>query len=401
MLRAPALAVDAAASVSRPTGGAGVRALVVDACGLRGALVGVRGLGRAGWTVGVATACPPGLAGASRWCQRVHAIPRAAEDPRGFVDAVADVAEGYDVVFPAGDAELMGLSRDRQRLGTRLPYPPHAVLEASLDKQVLAERAAVAGLASPRAHDVTAVRDGTAPLPLVAKQRWAGGAANARWETLRIDTAAQMAAHLRDLARDGPPPLYQEVVEGDLLALSVLLDRHGAVVAAVQSVGDPRTWPPGLGMRVHSRTVPVDADLLERVRRLLADHGWWGLADVDFLAPADGPPRLIDCNGRFYASMAIALAAGINFPDLWGRLALGLPVPSGLLGQPGVRYHWLEGDLRRAVAMGSAPRDVLRTLRLAVGATHTTASRLDPAPMAHRIRELGARTWRRVSDRGG
>lgn len=326
----------------------------------------------------------------------MHAVPPAATDEGGFVDGVARVSGDYDVVLPAGDAEVMTLSRHRAALGARFPYPAHEVLETYLDKQVLAHRAEAFGIASPRIHSREDLAAGAVDLPLIVKQRWVGTDASARRETQRVESAEQVLALLERWDAMETNSLLQEVVEGDLLALSLLMSPAGTVVAAVQSVGERITWPPRTGMRLRSRTVPVDEDLLDRVGAMLASDGWWGLVDVDFLAPDVGPPRLIDCNGRFYASMAIADAAGVNFPDLWGRMALGHPVPTRLLGRAGVRYHWLEGDLRRAVGTRAGLADVAGSIAHAAGAAHTIGLGNDPVPGIRHLGTLAARAVRRI-----
>jgi predicted ATP-grasp superfamily ATP-dependent carboligase len=53
------------------------------------------------------------------------------------------------------------------------------------------------------------------------------------------------------------------------------------------------------------------------VARLLADLGWSGVANVQFVRAPGGRPRLIDLNGRLYGSLALAYATGVNVPDLW------------------------------------------------------------------------------------
>ena len=125
--------------------------------------------------------------------------------------------------------------------------------------------------------------------------------------------------------------------------------------------------------------MPVDPDLAAACERMLHDLDWWGLANLQFLAPSDGgAPRLIDFNGRFYGSLAMARAAGCDLPVLWARAALDPSTSPGepVTGTPGVRYQSLEEDLRRAVVerRGGLSRDVTDTLRTARGAVHSTWS---------------------------
>jgi hypothetical protein len=144
--------------------------------------------------------------------------------------------------------------------------------------------------------------------------------------------------------------------------------------------------------------MPVDPRLREGVAALLERLGWFGLAQVQFLAPPGGEPRLIDLNGRFYGSLALAVGAGVNLPAIWAAAAQDRPPPPAPAQLPTVRYQWLEGDLRRAFAerRGGLLTDVAGTLRYAVGAQHSVASLRDPGPALRLAAGFLPRARRRV-----
>jgi predicted ATP-grasp superfamily ATP-dependent carboligase len=118
------------------------------------------------------------------------------------------------------------------------------------------------------------------------------------------------------------------------------------------------------------------------VGALLVELGWFGLVQLQFIEPPDGAPQLIDFNGRFYGSMALALAAGVNLPALWASVATGGRVPPRTDGRPGVRYQHLEGDLQaaRAERRGGLTRAMAGCLIYAVRARHSILSLRDPLP---------------------
>jgi predicted ATP-grasp superfamily ATP-dependent carboligase len=107
---------------------------------------------------------------------------------------------------------------------------------------------------------------------------------------------------------------------------------------------------------------------------------------------------LIDLNGRFYGSLALAVAAGVNLPALWAALATGRAVGRGFEARPGVRYQWLEGDLRSVfLARDSHPlRDTLGCFCFARGAVHSVWRKEDPLPAIRHIRVLLGRAARKV-----
>src|SRR5207248_426407 len=140
------------------------------------------------------------------------------------------------------------------------------------------------------------------------------------------------------------------------------IDSVGRRLARIQQVAE-RTWPRGLGCSVRAHTVAVDEELAGRAAALLGELGWQGLSELQFLVPdGGGEPQLIDFNGRFYGSMPLAIGAGVNLPDIWARSVTSRDVPEPRDAEPGVRYQWLEGDLR------AAREDSRGTVRDLVGA---------------------------------
>lgn len=151
-------------------------------------------------------------------------------------------------------------------------------------------------------------------------------------------------------------------------------------------------------MSASAVTVAVDTDLAARAEKLLVGLGWAGLVELQFLTGADGVPHLIDLNGRFYGSMALADVARPGLADAWARQALGLPVPDLADARPGVRFAWAAGDLRRATVerRGGLVRDVARTVAWAATSRKSVWSVADPGPTVHlvvgRLRPAGRRT---------
>ncbi len=187
---------------------------------------------------------------------------------------------------------------------------------------------------------------------------------------LRPEVAAtreEAAARVEYLESVGAEAVVQAYVEGDLVAYVGLADRESRVVTALQQRAS--VVSPG-GGSVRAETVPIDPMLAEKVSALLVDLAWFGIAQVQFQQPPGGEPVLIDLNGRFYGSMALAIAAGVDLPAMWADLALDRPVQPAA-AKIGVRYHSLEPDLRRR-SLGSLP--------YAVGAAHGLWDRTDPRP---------------------
>jgi predicted ATP-grasp superfamily ATP-dependent carboligase len=356
-------------------------ALIVGDRWNRGALAAVRGLHRAGWRVGVGSQGRTGHAQRSKHCDRWHEVPLAEAGEDKFAAAVQSAIKtgGYDVVFAVGDAEVLTLSKRRAELAAVVPFPEHDIVERCFDKSVAVELAAFAGLAVPEPGTSAGF-----PVVVKARQHWLGGGIGtiSRFPIQVAHDNAELKQCVAVLAEHGVPAIVQRQVEGDLVAVIVLVGKDGTVLARQQQVAE-RVWPRGAGVSVRARVVPCDPELNDGVDRFLADLGWWGLCELQFLVGPDEVPRLIDVNGRFYGSLALAEAAGLPLAAMWAGVALGDAVAPASPPAVGTRYHWLAGDLRRA----RAEHDFAGTVRYAFGSQHSIWSWRDARPALGYLRD--------------
>ena len=193
-------------------------------------------------------------------------------------------------------------------------------------------------------------------------------------------------------------PILQEVVQGDLMSFQAVMDREGRMLAPVQQLS-PRTWPPDSGSAARSHTVAMDAVLAAPGGAPSSGSlGWFGLAQLQFIAPHDGgEPRLIDLNGRYYSSLALAVASGPNLPGIWARLAteparrVGPAVRARITPTSGSAATCAPHGVRR----GSAARRA--RMRISAGSVHSVWRHDDPWPSVHHYSaQLAASGGRRL-----
>jgi predicted ATP-grasp superfamily ATP-dependent carboligase len=331
----------------------------------------------------------------SRW----YDVPPAGHGP-SFVDGVLAALDdgGHGVVFGTGDPEVLALSAARDRLPATVPYPADANVRQLLDKLQLAELGRRCGFAVPLTVTADEWSPSDRPGEWVVKPRRhdpaAGPVAGGAYTTV-VPTANGVRAVIDRMQEAGSEPVVQERLTGTLGALVLLVDPTGDVVAVVQQRAE-QVHPAGAGNTVRGVTVPVDSQLLDHGRQLVAATGWCGLLQLEVLTPADGVPRLIDANARFYGSLGLAVAAGVNLPSAWATLATGgdpRPVPDAAIG---VRWSALGLDLRRALAVEHARgREVLGAVRSAAGAAHAVWRADDPRPLLRQASGLLSRVTTR------
>jgi thymidylate kinase len=325
----------------------------------RSALAAVRALAAAGHLPVVTTGGRWSIAGASRYATTVAAP--AATDP-AYPEAIAALVARCRAltVLPASDAALLALGApvgdlvDKGRLAegaeaVGLPTPPSVVAARPAD---------VAGAAEELGYPVVVK-------PIVSRR-----------PAQRLETAADVH---RLVDADGPF-LVQPYLRGPMKAVAGVV--HGGRLLGVVHQRYERTWPRDCGTASAAVTVARDEDVEERLVRLLG--GYEGIFQAQFVAD-----RLIDVNPRVYGSLPLAVAAGCNLVALWCDAVAGQPIPvATVVATPGVRYRWVEGDVRNVVAELRHDRrpGALRALAPRRGTAHSLESLGDPRPVVARAR---------------
>jgi predicted ATP-grasp superfamily ATP-dependent carboligase len=320
------------------------------------------------------------------------------EDPEGWTGEVAAAAERLeiDVVLPATEATLCALTGREERFAGRVVgTSTQAGLDAAVDKALLPELAARHGLQSPPTVEVDPEWPGAPGIAFPAIVKPARTVIRSDRRLVRGRTAlVRDAAELDALAaREPRPHVAQPFVPGQLAAVSGLAWRGETLSALHQR--SIRTWPPETGTTAYAETVDADRDLEAGIRGLLAEIGWSGIYNVQFLLADDGP-LLIDLNPRVYGSFGLTLAAGQNLGAAWVRLLLGESpaIPPYRVGV-GLRLEVQDVKALAMAARQGQSREVLRALRPRPGRHLAVLSIRDPAPAL----TAGAQLWRGVRRR--
>jgi predicted ATP-grasp superfamily ATP-dependent carboligase len=379
-----------------------MKALIVGDADLRGTIASVRALARAGWTVGIGSA-RRGHATASRFCSAWHFVPLLGRSKEQFVHAINEAATegGYDLAFGGGDAEVLALSTVENDLHLNIPYAGHDSVCRAMDKVELYRAAEHVGLNTPRTVVATeeAIAQVTDRVIVKPRLHWSPGqwASRSRLEAVVVHTAEEAERSVRRITDAGGTALLQEFVDGRLIAYVALMSKTSDVVAGFMQAATAK-WPLQAGIFTRGVTVAPSEKLTTQISQVLAELGWFGMAQLQLIQPANGDPYLIDFNGRFYMSLSLPVEAGLNLPAMWAALAMNREPPSGASTlQVGLRYQWLELDLRRALVerRGGVMKDIVDTLSFARRAKHTMCTKDDPGPAIDYLFRLCVRASQR------
>lgn len=334
------------------------------------AVAATRSLAQAGHRVLVGAETAWSKAGWSRYAAATFAYPSAESDVESFIARVAEMTrrEGGAFVMPMTERTLLPLSRERDRLaeaGALFVLPSHDRVLQACSKEHTTRLARELGIAVPRtwtlgADAVEANRlAASLPYPVVIKPEMSHepGAAAMRstGAPAYATTPDEFLDEWRDVSRRARMIVVQEFVTGTGAGYFALVRRGEPLVEfAHRRIRDVRATGSGSAVR---ESVPLDPALRDASRRLLAALEWHGVAMVEYRVRPDGTPVFLEINGRFWNSLPLAIAAGVDFPRYLVELGTSRHVSAPTSYRSGVRCRWMLGDVRHVIDVWrGAPR---------------------------------------------
>jgi predicted ATP-grasp superfamily ATP-dependent carboligase len=334
------------------------------------AVAATRSLSKAGHRVLVGAETSWSKAGWSRHAAGAFAYPDPARDVDGFTECLLRTvrAAGGAFVLPMTERTLLPVSLCRARIadaGGAFVLPAHERVVQACSKEQTTALARDLGLVVPRtwtlgADAVEARRlSGDLPYPVVLKPAMSheplAGAMRATGAPAYATSQAEFLDEWRGLAARARAIVVQEFVPGTGAGYFALM-QHGApqLEFAHRRIRDVRATGSGSAVR---ESVPLAPAIRDASRRLLAALDWHGVAMVEFRLRGDGTPVFLEVNGRFWNSLALAIAAGADFPRHLVELGISGRIDAPPAYRPGVRCRWWLGDVRHLLdVLRGAPR---------------------------------------------
>ena len=268
----------------------------------------------------------------SRYPVRRLISPNPNAEPEQFIEWVEQTVKSgdYPVTMVCGETAtwLMAQARERLEPYTRLPLVDMAKFYLCRDKSKTMKEAARLGIPIPMTWypddvgiDVVAAQ--IPAWPVVLKPCISNGARGISYP----QNADELKSLYEKTRADYESCIVQEFIphSGMQYKAEIILDADGKSVCG--GVYDkPRFYPPTGGSSTLNSTVDRP-DILDAGTRFLQGIGWYGMGDCDFIEdPRDQVPKLMEVNPRFTRSIKVLVEAGLEYPYVLYRLALGLPI---------------------------------------------------------------------------
>ena len=347
-------------------------------------LCAVRSLGRHGVTV-IAAAPRRLAAGASSRSASARIVYPPPTRVDEFLSVINRAVERYsiDVILPMSLELVEVFARNRSSLPDHIQIPIVEMNKfvVAADKASAVSFARALGVPTPT---VFADPSEVERFPVVVKPSLGSGVVR------YVNNAEELVEAFT------PDSTIQEYLVGTGYGFSALFD-HG-VEKAFFMHRRVREYPVTGGASTAAESF-YDERLRDHGLKLLRALGWHGVAMAEFIYDErDGEYKLIEINPKFWGSLDLPVAAGVDFPWLAIRLALGQDLPDIGEYEVGLRFQWFFDDLLHVLARPSSFGAFARDLANRSVRSDLELRDLRPAAV-DTVRLSGAvalRVWRRT-----
>ena len=282
----------------------------------------IRSLGAAGMEIHIAWCPLDSAALTSRYVHTVHRMPPYQANSSEWITAFEGLIrqQRFDLILPTTDGTTLPFQLHRERFEqiARIYLLPDEVYRTCADKGATWDLAASLDIPLPRQlvlRNEEDARQAAAEFgyPLVLKPTRSAhvGDPLRRQQVRKAGSESELLQMLPDMLDVGPP-LVQENFVGMGLGVEVLCSEGRILLAFQHERVHERANGGGSAYR---KSVALNPELLAATAKLMQALSYTGVAMVEFKQNMEsGQWILIEINARFWGSIALSRAAGLDFP---------------------------------------------------------------------------------------
>ena len=243
-----------------------------------------------------------------------HAIPFANHP--SFVTALSALCRSVDVdvLLPGVDEELLAISESRATFGCEVLLPPDDFIAVHLDKWRSIMQLQKQGIPVPETERLSDRR--RVAFPCVVKPRRGRGSR----DVAIVRSEEELRAHVVHCRRRADDFIVQEHLEGTEYTVTMVADRAGVLRAIVPvKVGIKR----GITLRAQTDR---DETVISACAAIYRAQPVAGCFNIQLVKTAADSAQPFEINPRISTTACLALAAGVDFVDLYlGRTTARQP----------------------------------------------------------------------------
>jgi predicted ATP-grasp superfamily ATP-dependent carboligase len=258
-------------------------------------------------------------------------------------------------VFPTSEAAIRACSQYRNQLTCTPIVPGEQEIQTAFSKANTLSIAQSLGIPVPKTLLVTdsnlpAILANAPNFPLAVKSESSEVMLQNRThtssKTAMVSSKGELEKECRLRLATDQCVVVQEFVNGYGVGVSGLFD-EGRPVALIGHRRLRESTPWG-GPSALAETIEIDSNLLYATTALMRKIGFTGPAMAEYkIDRRNGQPYLMEINGRFWGSVLLTIAAGLDLPYLYWKMLNGIEIqPEEKAYRVGVRGRYLVGDTK-------------------------------------------------------
>ena len=333
----------------------------------------------------------------SRYPHHRFFYPFPEHFPLAFIDTINRISKKYNalILLPVGADTCVAVSAFREYLHSQIKIvlANDSLIQKAHDKYNCLKFAEKIGVRIPETRLLREISGADdiieMGLPLVIKPRKGAGSLGVKIVNnvkdvmrLRKDLAEKSSKNDYQSFKiyDDSDPLIQEFIEGPIVDACVIAD-HGEIKAMVTQER-LKTLPPQGGYGVMNKTIMVP-EVKKMAEWLITGLGWHGLAQVEFkYNPRDATYRLMEINPKFWGTLAISVAAGVDFPYMAYQMAKGDDIRPVMGFKENCIYRWvLPNELLHVMQSDNRKEACKRYIKDFFKPAHYNIDLHDPLPI--------------------
>ena len=292
----------------------------------------------------------------SKYCKDFSKCPDPGLFPDKYTAFLMDKIKksSCEVLFPMDDDSMALVidNIDKFSKVCHLALPPKDSFLAALNKDRTVAIAQKAGAVCPETvfiDDIDTLLEKIAPLkfPVVIKPVVSSGSRGIR---VVKDEAAFLETYM-DIHSRFPFPMVQEYIAGNEKVDVCLLYNKESQLRACFIQKELRHFPVGIGPSTVQESIH-DPELKEIALKIMERLPWVGVVELEFMIDRIND-RIVfmEINPRFWASLEMAVLAGVDFPYLYYKVAMDGDCEEVFAYRDGVKARWLyPGDILHFLA---------------------------------------------------
>jgi len=293
----------------------------------------------------------------SRYAVEKFVYTSPKKDLKKFIQDVNHHCRRFaaDCIFPTSEAAIMACSIHRNELACVPVIPSEHDLQTVFSKANTLRIARSLGIAVPKTVHILdeksyALHESSVKFPAIVKsessETMLSTKARTSAKTAYVCDRSELADECNKRLSAGQAILVQEFIDGYGVGISGLFSK-GRPVAVLAHRRIRESDPLG-GPSAVAETIEVEPGLMDSALALLGKIGYTGPAMVEFkIDRHNGRPYLMEINGRFWGTVLLAPAAGLDLPYLYWKMLNAADIHSEETHyRIGVRGRYLVGDTK-------------------------------------------------------